>query len=114
MITKDPEINNLIKQQHELYRELEKTPHNKELENTLVEVTEKITNKTKELVSTIESKIETAVVEVEDIIKTKPKSIKKQLKLKYKELVVLYRVSCSTSKYLVGLKRIVRNKIKTL
>ena len=114
MITKNPEINKLIKKQHEIYRKLDKLPDDKELQEELIEVTEQITSKTAELLNELKNNKSTTIEEVIEIRDGKSKNIKKEMNDKYKELILLYRNIVELLNTVVSIKKEMRKYMKTL
>jgi len=114
MIIKDKEMTELIKQQHEVYQKLDKSSNDEELQAELVEVTEQITNKTKEILVSLEANKDVAVEKVVEVQDNKPKNIKREMYLKYQEMIVLYREVVDLLNALVAIKKSMRDYMKKL
>ena len=108
MVLTNIEINKLIAEQHNIYRELEKDSKNPDLQSKLLKITDAININTKEILSNTYSEI-TEIPEKEEF---SAKDYRKVIKKKYQELINSYRDTVELVKVLRSVKKKLREYIR--
>ena len=107
---RDDILDKLSKEQHRLYRALDKDPDNNILKAEFLDIVDKIKTRQAEVLIILQDRICNKLSETKKIMRAEPKNFKKEIKRDYKVLMEQYRECMALGNRISIFKKEIRDK----